>query len=245
MILSPCTSSRLSVSGWVTQTGRLPIAQIMIWHHIDFRGANRFRIRGILPIHMNIPEVNPIVFEHLFNCVPPAAIMILGASCGGSSWPSMSALSENSRHPSRCTARLLQADQQALLVRSANVTLLLNHIVTSCWYHKVAVDPNRGPRIVRKQSALECVAVIHTEQLRAGADRVGTRSHSLLSFLAGVARARRRRRRRRRKLSGGAAAAPGDDACPALASCPGGTGSPGCSPALAGKSFGPMQKKSA
>ena len=92
MILSPCESSPRSVPGCGTQLVSCPPHRYEYGATLIDVGPSIFVFDGSFQSTWNCHTLTTLSVSSVSSCLPPPAIMMLGAPLGGSVFPSMSAL---------------------------------------------------------------------------------------------------------------------------------------------------------
>src|SRR5262249_43306847 len=194
----------------------LSATQVMIRSHGDLFRAGDFRIGGILPINVELPDEDSVILEDIFQL----------RTAGRHYYVRRSARRRRLTVDVRVVQEIHSINDDALLggrlalehLRAFhNAGMLLDHVVARAGRDVVAVGPDRRARIIGEERPQKFVAIVWAERVGTGADRVAHRVRALragllsalsalsarwlLTGLSGWARRRRKERNRRAWLT--------------------------------------------
>jgi hypothetical protein len=154
----------------------------VIWSHGDLLRAGDFGVGRILPINVKLPDKDSVILEDI--------LQLRAAS------RHHNVRSARRRKPLAINVRVVQeihsANDDALLAgRLAlehlralhDACMLLDHVVARAGRDVITVGPDREPRIIGEERSQKFVAIVGSEGIGTGADRVAHRVRALRSGL--------------------------------------------------------------
>jgi hypothetical protein len=128
-------------------TRQLSIAEVVIGHNLDLKGTICLRIRGVIPVDVNVPEVDAVVIEDLPELRAPSrhhdirrsrSRQFLAIDVGVVQ--EIHAVNDNALFGGELARKHILA--------ICNTGVLLNHVVARAGCHVIAIGPNCRPRVV-------------------------------------------------------------------------------------------------